>query len=451
MSLLSLLSIARSALLTQKRAMEVTAHNVANAQTPGYSRQRLSLRTEDSLYTPQGSIGRGVTADGVRRSRDLFYDATFRRESGLFSQSSTLFDGLKQIEGAMSEPSELGLSATLDKMFHAFADLANDPASPANRDLAWQAANRLTQQMNQLDRRINDVAGDARLRLQGQAGEANELLRRIADLNRRILGGGGNAATDLQDARDSAIDRLSELMSVKVLGHDDGTVTLLGEGTTLVDRINATQLSVSGSGSNVSIQDAAGGTIAAPGGSMGALIEITNVRVPAIRAQLDQLAAALVAQVNAVHRTGYTAAGATNTDFFDPAGVTAGTIRLAAPVLASSAAIAAGATNRAGDGAIAQLLAELAETAIGSLSGRTFREHYAGVATGVGLSVQGLGADADVQLALVDQADQRRTAVSGVSVDEEMVNLLAQQQAYGAAAKLISAADEMFRVLLESM
>ena len=89
--------------------------------------------------------------------------------------------------------------------------------------------------------------------------------------------------------------------------------------------------------------------------------------------------------------------------------------------------------------------------AIGSLSGRTFRDFYSGVATRVGSAAQGMGSDTDVQQAILDQADQRRSAVSGVSVDEEMVNLLEQQQAYGAAAKLVTAADDMIRTLLETM
>ena len=331
MSLSSLLNIARTALLTQKRAMEVTAHNVANAQTPGYSRERLVLRAEDSLYTPQGNIGRGVTSDGVRRSRDLFYDASYRREAGLYSQSNTLHDGLQQIEEAMGEPSDTGLTATMDKMFHAFADLANDPASPANRDMVWQTGDRLAQQLNQLDGRLGNASSDALTRLQGQVGEANDLIRQIAELNKRILASGGDTATDLQDARDAAVDQLSEKMSVQVVSHNDGTVTVLGAGSTLVDGIAGTTLSMTGSGSSIALQDASGSTLATPGGSMGALLEFTNVRVPAIRTQLDLLASAIVGHVNSIHRTGYTPTGTTNTDFFDPGGVTAGTIHLSAP------------------------------------------------------------------------------------------------------------------------
>jgi flagellar hook-associated protein 1 FlgK len=451
MSLSSLLNIARTALLTHKRSMEVTAHNVANAQTPGYSRQRLMLRAQDAVRTAEGWMGRGVTSDSVARSRDIFFDAAYRRESGRFSQASTLSDGLRQIEDAMGEPSDVGLSAALDRLFNAFSDLANDPSSPASRDLVGQAGGRLAQQMNQLDQRVSTAASDALSRLQGQVSETNELLREIGQLNRSILAAGGNQAVDLQDQRDNLVDRVAEMMSVRVIRADDGTVSVLGEGGSLVNGVDATQLSVTGSGANIAVSNAGGNPLSSVGGSMGALIDLIDVRVPALKTQLDSMAAALVSQVNAVHRTGYTATGATNTDFFDPAGVTAATIGLAATVSGSSAAIAAAGTSRLGDGTVALQLAQLGSTAIAALSGRTFRDHYSGAAASIGLSVQGALADTEVEQALMGQADQRRAEMSGVSVDEEMVNLIAQQQAYGAAAKLIGIADDMMQLLLQSV
>src|SRR5438093_10658044 len=129
MSLLSFLSIARSAMMAQQRAMDVTAHNVANAQTPGYSRQRLNLRPADPLLTANGMIGRGVTDGGIVRIRDGFLDTAWRHQSGLLGGATTLLSYLSQVESAMNEPSDTGLTATLDQMFQAFGDLANDPSN----------------------------------------------------------------------------------------------------------------------------------------------------------------------------------------------------------------------------------------------------------------------------------------------------------------------------------
>ncbi len=451
MSLSSLLSIARSALLAQKRAMEVTANNVANAQTPGYSRQRLEMVAANPVRTAEGMIGRGVTTGLVQRTRDTFYDDTYRRESGLFSQSYTLQQGLRQIEDAIGEPSDVGLSAAIDRMFHSFSDLANDPASPAARDLVCQAGDRLAKQLNQLDTRLTVSSADAMSRLDAEVGQANELLRRIGKLNQDILASGGQGAVDLQDQRDLAIDQLSNLISVKVVRHDDGTVTVMSEESNLVDRVLPTQLSLTGSPPAIGILDAGGSPVNRIGGSIGGSLDMVNNRVPALRAQLDQLAANLVSEVNTVHRSGFTATGATGTNFFDPTKLTAGGIKLTDALMASSQAVAAGGTNLAGDGDVALQLAQLGNKGISGLSGRSFRDFYSGVAAGVGLAASGAASDCDVQQALVDQADQQRTAVSGVSVDEEMIGLMAQQQAYGAAAKIITMADEMMQMLLQTI
>lgn len=451
MSLSSLLSIARSALLTHKRAMEITANNVANAQTPGYSRQRLELKQQGAVWTADGLLGRGVTSGAVTRARDQFYDASFRRENGLFSQSSTLRDGLRQIEDAIGEPSSVGLSAAMDRLFHSFSDLSNDPASPAARDLVVRAGDQFATQMNQLDTRVLTAGSDAQARLDAEVKQANELLRQIANLNRDILAAGGSGAVDLQDQRDVAIDALSQMMTVRVVKHDDGTVTVMGEDANLVDRVIPTQLSMTGASPALGIVDSGGVSLARIGGSMGGALEIINKVVPDLRTQLDALAENIVTEMNAIHRNGFTATGATYTDFFDASQLTAGSMQLASPIRLSSNNVAAGGTARPGDGSIALQLAQLGSAGIGGLGGRTFRDYYSGVAAGVGLAVDGASRDADVQQALMDQADQQRNAVSGVSVDEEMVNLISQQQAFGAAAKIVTIADDMMKTILQTI
>ena len=157
----------------------------------------------------------------------------------------------------------------------------------------------------------------------------------------------------------------------------------------------------------------------------------------------------LVSQVNTLHRQGYTLAGQTQTDFFDPAGVTASTLALAPGILASGDNIAAAGTNAAGDGANALLLAGLKEDALPALNGRSLRQYYADIAAGVGIGVRNAGDDVNIHQALLDQADAQRSAVSGVSLDEEMVMLISQQEAYSAAARIVKMADDALQMLLQ--
>ncbi len=448
MSLASILSIARSALLVQQRAMSVTAHNVANAQTPGYSRETLDLAAAQPLWTAQGTIGRGVTDAGIRRARDLFFDARYRSESGLLGDSAATRDYLSQIEAALNEPSDSGVADALDGLFNAFSNLANDPASATNRTLVVRAAQQLVTQLHRLDSTLSEVADGAAQQMRTQVSLVNDLAAKTADLNRQILGCPGGAP-DLEDQRDLLVDQLSGLVGVRVLTRSDGTIGVMAGDTLLVDGAAAQSLTVQllpGGGYGLAL--AGGGAVDPQSGSLAALADLTTNRLPALHARLDRFAQALVTEVNNVHRTGWTLGGATNTDFFDATGVTAGSISLTPAILASPDAIAAGGTAAPGDGSVVLQLAGLATAGVAALGGRSLRDDFANLAASIGIDVSGASQDADVHQALQDQADALRSSVSGVSVDEEMVALISEQQAYGAASRIVSVADAMVQDLL---
>jgi flagellar hook-associated protein 1 FlgK len=457
MSLQSILSIARSALLAQQRAMEVTSHNVANAQTEGYSRQRLQLVPATPLWSPNGMVGRGVEDLGVSRIRDPFLDSTFRRESALLGGSNTLSSYLSQIESALNEPSSTGIAGLLDGLFASFADLANDPASSANRNLVRLAAGRFVQQTRQLDGQMAAAGQDAIDRLRSQVDQVNSLAQRIAGLNGQIvaLGGPDHQAPDLEDQRDLLVDQLSGLVDVKVVQHDNGSIGVLAGDSLLVDGSQVSAMAASLAGGGWTVGSAGGGASRFAAGSVQALLDLLNTTLPAIRGQLDTFVRGVVTEVNAIHRAGTTPGGQTGTDFFDPAGLTAATIALAAPVAASGDAIAASATagpgGAPGNGAIALSIAGLATTGVATLGGKTLREFYTEFSSGIGVQSQDAQQSVDAQQALADNADAQRSSVSGVSVDEEMVALITQQQAYGAAARLLKVADDMMQQLLNSL
>jgi flagellar hook-associated protein 1 FlgK len=168
-----------------------------------------------------------------------------------------------------------------------------------------------------------------------------------------------------------------------------------------------------------------------------------------LRSRLDNFVGTLVGLTNTVHRQGYTLTGQGRTDFFDPSGTTAATLALAPGIVASTDGIAAAETRTPGDGANALRLASLSEGGVAALDGRSLRQYFMDIADTVGIDVRNASQDVSIHQTLMDQADAQRSAVSGVSLDEEMVILLGQQQAYTAAARLISMADEMMKTLLE--
>jgi flagellar hook-associated protein 1 len=451
MSLSSLLSIARSALLLQQRAMNVTAHNVANAQTPGYSRQRLQIVAATPGGSPNGSLGRGVDDLGVTRQRDLLLDATFRREAGGLGSSVTLSGYLAQVESSFGEPSDSGVAAALGGLFLSFDDLAKDPSSSSARTLVKQAASLFVDRLHRLDAQLAQAGEDARQQLQSDVAEANALAGRIAGLNVSILAarGGSDGVPDLEDQRDLLLDQLSTLLSVRVISHEDGTVGVIAGDTLLVDGGQSQTISVvAAAGGGFGIENSGGSPVEPKSGRLQALVEFSQETLPGIRTQLDTFVRTVVTEVNAIHRTGVTASGDTFTDFFDPAGLTAATIALAPGIASAPSLITAGGTSEM-DGSVALRLAGLARSGLAALGGQTLNGYYIDLAVSTGARTREAMDAADVQQSVVDNAEAQRMSVSSVSVDEEMVSLLAQQQAYGAAARLVQTAQAMMDEVLK--
>lgn len=453
MSLTSLLSIARTALMTSQRAMAVTSHNIANAETPGYSRQRLGITAAVPLFDAHGALGRGVTDTGVSRIRDQFSDTLYRRQSSFLGQANTSSSLLSQIEAAINEPSDTGISAALDSFFNAFNDLANNPESTTNRDLVVSSGDRLAGQIRRLDADIAQTQTDAVGQLQSQISQVNTLTQQISDLNAQIVATGGpdHNAPDLLDQRDLLVDQLSGIMSIQTVNHADGSIGILGNGQLLVDGGGPHALEMRPQSDGTYAIGLQGGTdtFTPTGGSFSALLTTINTTVPRLRGQLDQWTQQLVQQVNALHEGGYTLDGQIGVDFFDPSKVTAGTISLSDAVLSSTNNVAAGGTAAPGDGSVALAIAGLATTPVTELGGATLRDFYTATASSVGVDVQNSQNDISIYQTLVDSADQQRQSVSGVNLDEEMTNLIAQQEAYSAAAKLVTTADEMVQMLLQ--
>ncbi|MCA9763184.1 MAG: flagellar hook-associated protein FlgK [Gemmatimonadetes bacterium] len=452
MSLASLLSIARTALATHQRAIDVTGHNIANANTPGYTRQRLELAAEIPLNTPYGTVGRGVRGIAVFNARDQFLDAAFRREQGTFSHADTLRSALQRVSGVLNEPSDTGIGAALDGLWSAFSDLADAPSTGASRVAVRSAAQLLATRLRDADARLTSESVALRQDFEGTVARINQLGGEIADLNRQIVARGGplETAPDLADLRDAKIDELATLTQVRVLPRDHGAVAVLTGDAMLVDGAFAQQLetrTLPGGGLGAGL---VGSTRLAVlgGGKLQALAELSTSGIPGVRAELDRLAQALVTTINGIHGAGMTNGGATGIDLFDPAGVTAGTIAVSAAVLADPTNIVTGATAASGDNSIALQLAALRDTPFAALNSDTPGAFYAGVVGSLGSIVRDATQAAEASDVVLAGIETQRQSVHGVSTDEEMVKLIQQQQAFSAAARLVVVADEMMQDVL---
>lgn len=478
----SILSIARTAIAAHQTAMQTVSHNLANAETEGFSRQRAELTARWPQAFQYGNVGTGATVSNVVRLRSEFLDNTYRREVGTRESWLLRHDILAEAEQVLAEPSDNGLSTTLDQFWNAWSDLANSPASAAAQSVVRMRGVQVASSLNAYSTRLADLSTRTRARLSETVGEINVLAGQLADLNRQITASevSGLQAPDLRDARDRIADRLSQVAGARVEMQKNGSMAVYLRSSMLVDASNARTLEVRG-GTTVSL-----GMLGDPdpltgvAGPLQAMVDVINTDLPALTTRLDNFTRALVNGVNEYHRSGWTAAGdalggsnwnpvngptGSMVDFFDPAWTSASGIRLSAAVTANSAVIAAGdAQNAAGNNNVAIALAALRDdngmaalqtrlganfaTVIGFATGESYMDHHAQTISDLGISVADASHQHDVYQALTQQADARRTSVAGVSIDEELTLLMRHQQAYAAATKLVQAADEMAAAIL---
>jgi len=459
-SLNSILANARTALTAQQAAVQVTSHNIANASTDGYTRQRADLVQNFPVYMPEGAFGTGVHLGGIGHLRDSLLDTTYRSQQSSFATYERRSELLSRIEELYGEPSETGLGAALDSFLSAWNDLANHPLNETSRSVLRESAERLNGQFHRIATGLEHVRASAVTRLEQDVAELNRLTSEIADLNVRIVAAevGGTTAGDLRDMRDRAIDRMSALVPVTVVRHADGSVGISAQGALLIDGAEAVSVEASSAGGTWAVTTSRGRVVPLTEGSIGATLTALRDDIPAARAEIDAIAHAIVEDVNALHRAGTNPLAQTGIDFFDPNGVDALTIALSADVAASPLAIAAGAGTvdangdpvyQAGSTDVALAIAALRDaTGNARLGGRSFGDAYNAAVTRVGLGVQSATISQETYEALAQQADARRVSVSGVSTDEELVNLIRYQNAYAAAARVVSAADEMLQTVI---
>jgi flagellar hook-associated protein 1 FlgK len=423
----SALSIAVSALRAHTYAVETTSHNIANAATPGYRRQRVELRTAYPRNGGLGPMGAGVEAARITRATDRLGDLRVRGTSAQAAYFGTRSEIMQKVEDVFGEP-EQGVTTELTAMWDAFATLAVSPTDNAARYQVISALNGVADRVNEISRSLAQLSADASQRLSSDVDEANATIMRLREINRyaRIPGG---LPADLADERDRALDALATSIGARSSIDNDGMVRVTLNGLALVDGDRATPLTVTSSG-----------TVTHPsgpvtiGGTVGGLSASVVTDIAGAKASLDTFVSGFMTALNAVHAGGFTPSGAAGGPLL---GMTSGqlTVTVAAPADLAAADVAGQLQN----GRVADALAQLRSTQGGA---------YRALVTDLSGRVAGVGRSAETAQSVADAASQQRDSAVGVNLDEEMTDLMSQQRAYEAAARLVSVVDEMMQALI---
>jgi flagellar hook-associated protein 1 FlgK len=441
------LQTALRGLLASQQEIDLTGHNIANASTPGYSRQTANLVTTPAIGNPpSGLLGTGVTVQSYQRVRDSFIDTQLRAQTMLKGYAETQQDGLNQVDMSLNEPSDNGLSSLLSAYWAAWQNVTNAPEDVASRQALAQSASSLASGFNSLSSQLTTISTQTQQQQTLTMNQVNAMGTQIAQLNQAITTAEmtGSMPNDLLDQRDLLLDKLSELgnTSVSVTTGQPGvlgSVDVTFGGAALVTGNAATSPALTYAG----LPSLTSGQLA----GMQSVIDSITDPTTGYLTSLNTLAGTIASATNGQHASGFDMNGNPGGAFFDfTAGNEAATIAVDPSILATPQLIAASGNGQIGDASNATAIADIQQSTL--MGGATIDQSYSQLVTQIGGDSQLAQQNLSNQTALVQTLTNQRASVSGVSLDEEMTNLLQFQRGYQAAARALTAMDQMLDQLI---
>lgn len=462
----SIMNVGVSGLRTAQVALLTTSHNISNATTPGYHRQR----TVQSANTPQPHndvfIGRGVKTASVERIYNQYLVNQSLHAQGQSSQLNSYYNEIKQIDNMLADTTS-GLTPALHNFFNAVQDVASNPTSIPSRQTMLSNAKALTNRFQSMDQHLSAMREGVNSQITGSVDEINLLAQQIAQLNSNIQTAeslaNGQSANDLRDQRDVLVRDLSKVIGVDVVRQNNGHYNVfIGNGQSLVVGTSAMALKAVASADDlqrlVVALDADNKEILLPehqlqGGSLGGLLAFRSETLDSIQTDFNQLAKGFADTFNDQHTLGFDLQGTVGKDFFEvtDSNHTARSIEVA---ISDPAEIAAALNDsgsfddRVSDNRNALLLAELQTK--NTLQGKTvsYQSAYSSLVSQVGNKTRELEVTSQAQESFLVQTDQAVQSLSGVNLEEEAANLLRYQQMFQASSKVIEISNSLFDSLL---
>ena len=466
------LNTAYTGLVAARTGLDVVGQNIANVNTEGYTRQRVTQGSVEAaarvgLFSSGVVAGQGVSVDAIARLGDQVVDGRVRGTAAAAGYQSVRAGALSTLETSLGEPSKTGIAAQLGQFWNAWSDLGNNPGETGPAAVLLGQATTLAGSLASGWSAVDDQWSATRGQVDALAGQLNAAAAQVADLNDRIRSNTqmGVSSNELVDARSLLTEKIAALAGGTVRDAGDGTVDVLVGGNALVSGTTARTLVVTGERSMTSAASAGGAGVALswshrPGEAValegGSLAGAVSLLAPATAdgrggalaqaaASYDALATQLATQVNAVHATGVQADGTPGGEFFRlTAGVPAARGLVVVP---TSAATIASRTAGGGalDGRVAQAISQ-----IGVGTGSPDRT-WSTIVAGIGAASATESSQSTLTDLAASSAKLRQLSGAGVSLDEENVSLLSYQHAYQGAARVMTAIDEMLDTLINGM
>lgn len=451
----SAFEIGRRAIIANQFGIDITGQNIANVNTPGYSRKSVQLAEVAPTSVGRFAIGAGVSIQGIEAFRDSFIESRIQQEIGIAGSLAARRDALYPVESALQGAEGSGLQSAFEDFFGAFRDLEANPDSVPLRSIVAGRAQNLADTFHSTYSRLTEIRTGTDGQLRATVDEVNRLSERIAHLNIEIrkTENAGGQADGLRDQRNEYVNQISELTGARTTENNDGTITVtIGEGRALVTADKVTELTVENTPPNgLALVTFKGSPAVFNEGVINGYSSAISTITQDI-AVLDGLAEQLASRVNALHTSGTDFDGNPGVEFFDTSvPVTASNLTLNPAILGNARLVVASPIAQPAEsgtvaGQIAGLLTD-ASTVVGARTG-SFSSIFGSLIADAGEQVRIAEDGLQTQAAIIAQATAQRESVSGVSLDEEAINLLQYQKAFEAAARFIRVADEMTQTIL---
>jgi flagellar hook-associated protein 1 len=450
-SLNASLASALSGLISEQGALQAATNNVANVNTPGYSRQEPVLVASDPVVIDPLTFGTGVTLQNVESIRDPILESRIQQETQSQGQFSSLAAALQQSQlNFTSNTGDIGTS--ISNFFDSINQLSTNPSNLSLRQGLLTSAGNLATSFNTTANNLTQQRTNLDLAVVQTVGQINQFTQQIAQLN-GLIGNlqnvGENAGTFI-DQRTQLIDQLSSLADVSVIPSDNSLTLTTANGIALVTGQQSFQLQtqtnsaglhdIYSQGSNIT------NTIAT--GQLGGTLQARDQQIPGIQTQLDALAAGLANAVNTVQAGGFDLNGVAGTNLFTPPPVSGvGAAASLSVAITNPSLIAASSDGTAGSNGNAEVMYALRnQPAIG---GQSPTVYYSGIVFNVGNNAANAAAEETASTLVLQQLNDQRSSISGVSLDQEAANMVRYQQAYSASAQVVATINSMMQTVID--
>jgi len=454
------MEMARNAMQTARQGAEISGHNLANASNPTYARQRVKISAAVAIPTEKGPQGSGSEVARLEQIRDYAIDSSIVSEKSVTKYLETKQRQMRRAEASLGQTLDrqnidagesygsYGVAEGLTNLFSSFQSLSANPTSTAERQNTLFNAQKLADKMNIVDSRLSDLRAAINEEHDFEIESVNATIEQIAFLaasigNTEIVEGSAN---EIRDNMQAALESLAQFVNITTSTNDDGKLSLFIDGYEMITDNTMTgsvKAHTDGSGMNFIADNKTGEILTLKSGSVKGLIDVRDGTIKELQDQLNLLATNLITEVNAIHQAGYDLHGNNDSSLTFFTGTNAGNIGVNGSIIDDPRILQAAGVNESGDNAAIRSIANLRSVEISGLNNMTFGEHY-------GNTISRFGQDmalTDVRLADQKSVEnmllKQRDSVQGVSIDEEVANLVIFQRAFQASARLITTMDKL--------